>query len=92
MLRIKHDTSQRFELCLHIRDVNGNATGKQRCYSTDSAYKLFEFWQRNHGQFKKKKKRKKASRTDTLPGQKEADKILKESQEYADKQNKENSN
>ncbi len=90
MLRIQGDTSQKFEICVHIRNADGESTGQTRCYASNSAYKLFEFWQRNHGQAKRKKKRKKASRTDILPSQKEADKLLQESQEYADKQKKEN--
>ena len=64
--------SPSFELVIEILDSQGNPTGKRKSYGSDDADKVSNFWQRNKGNYKKKKKK-----TQTATKE-EADKILKE--------------
>jgi hypothetical protein len=73
-------SSKTFELVLCIRDSKGKPTNKKKYIGTDSAYKLWEFFNRNAG-FTKRRKRKK---TKQLPTAKEAEKTLKDM--YKDKE------
>jgi hypothetical protein len=62
-LEFKHDHSQPFELVLVTRDAKGEPTGKKQ-YFTDDAYKLSQFYLRNRGKPKSKKKDDGKAKTD----------------------------
>ena len=72
-------TSKTFEIKMCVRDAKGSpkiAKGKthgpMKTYANDSAYKLWQFWTRNAGLGRRKRKRSKAAT------KQEAEKILKE--------------
>lgn len=62
-LNIKYEHSQPFELVLVTRDSKGEATGKKQ-FITDDAYKLSQFYLRNRGKPKSKKKDDGKAKTD----------------------------
>lgn len=64
-----------FELVMQIRDSQGNPTGKFKTFETDDASKLSEFWLRNKGKPKRKKK-KQAQKGEYIPSAHEAEKLL----------------
>lgn len=47
-----------FEITLNVRDHTGAPTGQKKTYSTDSAYKLWLFFNRMQGRPKRKRKKK----------------------------------
>jgi hypothetical protein len=61
-----------FEIVTCVRDSKGNDTGRKKYYASESPYKIWEFWVKNSGKPKRKKKSKK------LPNAEEASKILDE--------------
>lgn len=66
-----------FELVMALRDKQGNPTGITKSFQTDDVSKLHEFWIRNSGQPKKKKKRN----TDAATGNDVAN-AVKEAEHY----------
>lgn len=70
MIKLDKEPSLTFELVVAVRDSQGNDTGKRKSYSSDSAYKIWEFWAKNVGNIRTAGKKIK------LPTEKEADKIL----------------
>jgi hypothetical protein len=74
-----------FEITVVLRDIDGNPIGR-RTYSSDNPYKIWEFYQRNRGKPKKKK------RGGKVPTAKEADKILKEVAKYAEQKQQQERN
>lgn len=70
-----------YEIDLEIRDVKGNPTGIRKSIKTDDPVKLWEFYMRNQGRPKRKKKKKTDARgrnksKQILPTAKEADQIM----------------
>lgn len=70
-----------FTVSVCIRDHLGRATGRMKEFSTDSPYKLWEFWERNRSRPKRKKKNKNKKAKPVvqggrLPTDKEAANIL----------------
>lgn len=65
-----------FELVMVMRDRDGNPTGKTRTIVTDESDKLYDFYMRNKGKPKRKKKNK--VKKDALPNASQADRILAE--------------
>jgi len=47
-----------FELVVQVKDIEGNPTGDTKSFVTNEASKLHQFWLRNSGKPKKKKKNK----------------------------------
>ncbi len=58
-----------FELSLVVRDAKGNDTGKRKDFSTNSAYKLGEFFDKNQTRPKKKISKKNQKVTAEEAGQ-----------------------
>jgi hypothetical protein len=72
------EPSKTFEIVVGVRDSQGKLTGKRKSYSSDSAYKIYEFWSKYVGNTRAKHK------GNALPTESEAKKILK--QLYGDNQ------
>lgn len=76
----KQIESSEYELVLVLRDANGQPTGRKN-YSTDSPYKLSQFYLRNQGK-PKKKVREQAHKKGVVPSAEQASKILKDVDTY----------
>lgn len=77
------ESDKSYEIDLEIRNAKGEPTGTRKSFKTDDPVKLWEFWMRNQG--RPKKKRKKHSKDkgigirkkkEFLPTAKEANKIM----------------
>ena len=69
-----------FELSVCIRDSKGIDTGRKKTFTTDSAYKLAEYWNNHISTFvvsKKNDNHKKKKVAAILPSDDEAQSILK---------------
>ncbi len=69
-----------FELCLIVRDNFGKPTNAKKSFSSDSASELHQFWMRNNGVVKNKKRKSKAASGDQV------EKAIKEVENYTDGQ------
>lgn len=76
--------SRRFELVMHVRDSQGNITGRKKSIETDSAQDLESFFVRN-SVVKKKKKKVAAAKT-----AEEINEAVKEMKNYTTKKKKSN--
>jgi len=81
MLKFTQEQHKRFEISVVIRDPDGNPLSRRE-FSSNSAYKIWEFYERNRGVSRKKKAGKVATA-------KQADKVLKEMYESKDKKEQE---
>lgn len=65
------------EIVTQVRDVNGKSTGKTKSYTSDSPFKVWQFYMRNKGKPKKKKEK-------GLPAGQDAAKLIQEVNENAE--------
>lgn len=70
---LNFNNSHTFELVIDILDMYGKPSGKKKNISSDKADKISEFWNRNRGH--RKKKRRKTD--DKVANKTQANKILK---------------
>jgi hypothetical protein len=61
-----------FELTIYLRDSKGNLTGKKKTFESDSAYKIWECWEKHVGSVPVNK-----HTNSHVPNANEAQKILK---------------
>ena len=74
-----------FELVIELKDKDGNPTGIKKSYQTNDASKLSDFWIRNNGIDKKKKRKK----SDTVSSKDDINSAIKEIDNYTNKIRKE---
>jgi len=74
--------STAFEINLVIRDMEGNPSSRRRSYKSNDSYKIWEFYQRNKG--KPKRKRKGKSNSTALPTGAEAQSLLQKAAKYSE--------
>lgn len=73
MLTVQPEISKTFEIVVAVRNSKGEDTGKRRSYTSDSAYKIWEFYSKTVGNIPSKK-----HQIAQLPTETEAKKILQE--------------
>lgn len=66
-----------FEIVLHLRDKEGKPIGQKKSYITSNPSKLHDFWIRNSGTTKKKRKKVEAASSE-----KDIQQAIKEVQTY----------
>jgi hypothetical protein len=70
MISLDKEPSKTFELVVAVRNSKGEDTGKRASYSSDSAYKIWEYWAKTVGNVRT------YTKTTKLPTATEAQKIL----------------
>lgn len=56
---VEQVNSHLFEIVVQIRDNLGNATGRTKFYSSDNSYDIWQFWNKNNGVRKKRRRKTK---------------------------------
>jgi len=77
----KKEDKKNFEIVIELKDKEGNPTGVKKYYQTDDSSKLHQFWTRNTGSIKKKKKRK----SEAISNKEDIKQALKEVDTYTSK-------
>jgi len=75
MLKFRPTNNPRFEVVVVLRNDKGLSVGR-KSFKTNDSIKLNDFWEKNSGTPRKRKKRK-ARKGDSIPKGKEAEEILK---------------